>query len=86
LKVRPIGTVGGRMLASVLYDAWLSRGAAERRETLDLPTVFEVGNQFRLGLEVYEVTAITEGHGPFDAVLFAELVGDAPVDAVGTAE
>ena len=72
--------------SSVLYDAWLSRGGVEQRETLDTPTEFKVGDEFRHGLEVFRVTGITEGHGAFDAVLFAELVGDVPADAVGTAE
>jgi hypothetical protein len=62
----------------VLYDAFLSRGGAERREPLDTPTVFEVGDEFRLGREVYRVTNLQEGHDEFDAVLTAELIGDAP--------
>lgn len=70
---------------AVLYDAWLTRGAAERRETLDTQTVFKEGDEFRHGREVYKVTGVQPGHGPFDAVLFAELIGDAP-DAVGPAQ
>jgi len=66
------------MLPAVLYDAFLSRGAAERREPLDTPTVFKIGEEFRLGLEVYRVTNLQEGHDEFDAVMSAELIGDAP--------
>jgi hypothetical protein len=74
------------MLVGVLYDAFLTRGGAERRVTVDTPTVYEVGNEFRLALEVYRVTAIHEGHDEFDAVVEAELIGDAPADAVRRAE
>jgi hypothetical protein len=60
------------------YDAWLSRGGGERRVLLDIETRFEEGDEFKYELEVFRVTKVEEGHGPFDAVLFAELIGDKP--------
>jgi hypothetical protein len=56
----------------------LSRGGAERREPLDTPTEFKEGDEFVLALEVYRVTGIKAGHDEYDAVLTAELIGDAP--------
>jgi hypothetical protein len=71
---------------AVRYDAFLSRGGAERRVVVDIPNVLEESQEFRLAREVYKVTAIHAGHDDFDAVLEAELIGDAPDFAVGTAE
>ena len=74
------------MLPTVRYDAFLSRGAAERRVVIETYVVYEEGKEFRVGREVYMPTSIEEGHDDFDAVVIADLVREVPPDEITRAE
>lgn len=60
------------------YDAWLSRGAGERRVVLETETRFSVGDEFKHEMEVNVVRSLNPGHDEFDAVITADLIGDKP--------
>lgn len=75
---------------NVRYRTYLSRGRIERRvwwrkpfptqsllvREMQLGNDAKPGDEFPFKSEVYVITAVKPGFGKFEAILFADLVGD----------
>jgi len=61
---------------TMLYDVLVvSNGGGGKRFTTERDASLSVGDTFEQDSELYRVLAIQTGHGPFDSVIEAELLG-----------